>query len=165
MITAEIFNCLMALKNRQMFFSQDDEDSFNSTMYDVGKALGLSDTQCSKLADDELPGDLITITEAASMLRVTTNAISNRIARWEIPAYRDDTENNPRKSQRVSRKDIDNIMTQPAKTIQHELASSYRETTGNIPSGQLWQECDNSGCDNEPVCMNCFKCQSRHCKC
>ena len=30
--------------------------------------------------------------------------------------------------------------------------------------GQLWQGCEASGCDTEPVCAQCFKC-ARHCTC
>lgn len=30
--------------------------------------------------------------------------------------------------------------------------------------GQLWQECELSRCDNEPVCVNCFRC-GYHCDC
>lgn len=32
------------------------------------------------------------------------------------------------------------------------------------PQGQLWQECEKWGCDNEPVCANCFYCEY-HCRC
>lgn len=49
--------------------------------------------------------------------------------------------------------------------LQHELAAMTREATGNIPRGQLWQPCEAPGCNNEPVCMNCMRCQERHCHC
>ena len=31
-------------------------------------------------------------------------------------------------------------------------------------SGELWQECETSGCDTEPVCVTCFCCRD-HCTC
>lgn len=49
--------------------------------------------------------------------------------------------------------------------LQHKLADSVRSSTGKIPHGQLWQPCEVQGCDNEPVCMNCMKCQDKHCHC
>jgi len=49
--------------------------------------------------------------------------------------------------------------------LQHELAAMTREATGNIPHGQLWQPCEAPGCNNEPVCMNCMRCQEKHCHC
>jgi len=30
--------------------------------------------------------------------------------------------------------------------------------------GELWQECEKSGCETEPVCVSCFYC-ARHCRC
>lgn len=50
-------------------------------------------------------------------------------------------------------------------TIQSALAKQYRESTGEIPVGQLWQPCSIYGCNNEPVCMNCMTCQEVHCTC
>jgi hypothetical protein len=49
--------------------------------------------------------------------------------------------------------------------LQHELAAMARTSTGKIPQGQLWQPCEHPGCNNEPVCMNCMKCQEKHCHC
>ncbi len=31
--------------------------------------------------------------------------------------------------------------------------------------GQLWQECEVPGCHNEPVCLNCLRCEKTHCHC
>lgn len=39
-----------------------------------------------------------------------------------------------------------------------------RWTESSLSHGQLWQECDYGRCDNEPVCVHCFKC-SKHCSC
>lgn len=50
-------------------------------------------------------------------------------------------------------------------SLQRSLAAMTRETTGNIPRGQLWQPCEKRGCDNEPVCMNCMMCEEKHCHC
>ena len=47
--------------------------------------------------------DLITISAAASLLGVTTQAISGRIARGELAAHDDPNEPNPRRRRRVSR--------------------------------------------------------------
>lgn len=30
--------------------------------------------------------------------------------------------------------------------------------------GQLWQECSRAGCDTEPVCVDCERCD-QHCRC
>lgn len=49
--------------------------------------------------------------------------------------------------------------------LQHQLATMARQATGKIPRGQLWQPCEEPGCNNEPVCMNCMKCQEIHCHC
>lgn len=49
--------------------------------------------------------------------------------------------------------------------LQHQLAEMTRQATGSIPRGQLWQPCEEPGCDNEPVCLNCMKCQEKHCHC
>jgi hypothetical protein len=35
---------------------------------------------------------------------------------------------------------------------------------GTLKFGQLWQECDYGRCENEPVCVRCFKC-AKHCGC
>lgn len=48
--------------------------------------------------------------------------------------------------------------------IQRGLAEYTRKTTGKPARGQLWQECDQPGCDNQPVCLNCLLCQD-HCQC
>jgi hypothetical protein len=53
----------------------------------------------------------------------------------------------------------------PSDDIQREMAKQYREHTGDIPRGQLWQPCEVPGCDREPVCMNCLRCQDVHCHC
>jgi len=51
--------------------------------------------------------ELITISEAAGLLGITTQAISHRIGRGDIMAYPDITEPNPQKRQRVLRSDIE----------------------------------------------------------
>jgi len=33
-----------------------------------------------------------------------------------------------------------------------------------LSGGQLWQECEYGPCQNEPVCVHCFKCE-KHCHC
>lgn len=58
--------------------------------------------------------DLITISEAASLLGVTTNAISGRIARGDLPAYDDPAEPNPRRRRRVSRAAVEALRDPPA---------------------------------------------------
>ncbi len=35
---------------------------------------------------------------------------------------------------------------------------------GPMPNGQLWQPCNNRGCNNKPVCLDCELCK-RHCDC
>lgn len=50
-------------------------------------------------------------------------------------------------------------------SLRHSLAAMTRESTGSIPRGQLWQPCEVRGCDNEPVCMNCMRCEEKHCHC
>jgi len=57
------------------------------------------------------------------------------------------------------------FLTQSPREIQRQLAARHRQYTGSIPRGQLWQPCEVPGCDNEPVCMNCFRCQEKHCHC
>lgn len=57
------------------------------------------------------------------------------------------------------------FLSQDPCTIQRELAKQYREATGSVPKGQLWQPCAVRDCNREPVCMNCFKCQEEHCHC
>lgn len=42
------------------------------------------------------------------------------------------------------------------------FGKSWTEAT--LSGGQLWQECDYGRCQNEPVCVHCFKC-SKHCGC
>ena len=49
--------------------------------------------------------------------------------------------------------------------IQRELAKMTRQATGKTPRGQLWQPCAHPDCDNEPVCLNCQKCEDEHCQC
>lgn len=57
------------------------------------------------------------------------------------------------------------ITTGDAHAIQHGLAEMVRSATGSPARGQLWQPCERPGCQNEPVCMNCMMCQSKHCHC
>lgn len=45
-----------------------------------------------------------------------------------------------------------------------ERDSSYAPQYGRY-GGQLWQECEMSGCHNEPVCATCFCCEELHCHC
>lgn len=164
----EIFETLMAYRQRQMFFDRKNEEHFYAIMSDLARLFGLTDEQAAALSGDgELPDDAITVTEAAQMLGVTTQAISGRIARGKIYGFTDPDEPNPQKATRVSRSDIGNLIMSGADTsaIQHELAATYREATGNIPRGQLWQPCEHSGCNNEPVCMNCMMCEEKHCHC
>ena len=51
------------------------------------------------------------------------------------------------------------------RALQHAMAAQYRRRFGRIPKGQLWQPCEVPGCDREPVCMNCMRCQDEHCRC
>ena len=51
----------------------------------------------------ERADDLITISEAAALLGVTTQAVSGRIARGGLAAYDDHTERNPQRRRRVRR--------------------------------------------------------------
>lgn len=51
--------------------------------------------------------DLITITEAARMLDVSVQAISNRIDRGQLAAYRDPDEPNPQRARRVLRSQVE----------------------------------------------------------
>ena len=53
--------------------------------------------------------DLITISEAAALLGVTTQAISGRIARGDLVAYDDPAEPNPRRRRRVSRAAVEEL--------------------------------------------------------
>jgi len=55
--------------------------------------------------------------------------------------------------------------TSVVRNVQHVLATGYRTQTNQIPHGQLWQPCEHPGCNNEPVCMNCMKCEQTHCHC
>lgn len=50
-------------------------------------------------------------------------------------------------------------------TLQQNLTAQYRRSTGTVPKGQLWQPCSVPGCNEEPVCMNCMRCQKTHCDC
>ena len=45
-----------------------------------------------------------------------------------------------------------------------EMKLVEREKRGPLPNGELWEPCEKWGCDNEPVCVNCFYCE-RHCTC
>lgn len=74
---------------------------------------------------------------------------------------RDEKRGRPRKS--IS--DLIENFTGDTSDLQRQLAAMTREATGQIPRGQLWQSCEEPGCENEPVCMNCLKCQERHCHC
>jgi len=51
--------------------------------------------------------ELITITEAAEALGVSTQAISNRIATGSLTAYRDPDEPNPQRARRVLRSEVE----------------------------------------------------------
>lgn len=42
------------------------------------------------------------------------------------------------------------------------FGKSWEEAT--LSAGELYQECDYGRCENEPVCVNCFKC-AKHCGC
>jgi len=53
--------------------------------------------------------DLITITEAADILGVVVSAISNRIDRGHLDAYRDPDEPNPQRARRVLRSQIESL--------------------------------------------------------
>ena len=53
------------------------------------------------------PSDLITITEAAESLGVTTQAISNRIANGDLLAIPDQSEPNPQHRNRVLRSEVE----------------------------------------------------------
>jgi len=67
-----------------------------------------------------------------------------------------------------SRKTVSDLIenfTGDVRGLQHQLAQMTRESTGQIPRGQLWQPCEHPGCDNEPVCTNCMMCQETHCHC
>lgn len=57
--------------------------------------------------------DLITISEAAALLGVSTQAISGRIARGELAAYEDPAEPNPRRRRRVRRADVEALSHAP----------------------------------------------------
>lgn len=46
-----------------------------------------------------------------------------------------------------------------------EPAADPKEEGGKSMRGQLWQECCVRGCHNEPVCVDCERCQARHCNC
>lgn len=45
-----------------------------------------------------------------------------------------------------------------------EMKITPRQRRGPMPNGQLWESCEIRGCDNEPVCVNCFYCR-HHCVC
>ena len=61
---------------------------------------------------------------------------------------------------------MDDFIRNPdVRALQHRMAALYRQNEGKIPKGQLWQPCEVRGCDGEPVCMNCMKCQAIHCRC
>jgi hypothetical protein len=45
-----------------------------------------------------------------------------------------------------------------------ELKVVEKESRGPLPDGQLWEPCEVRGCNNEPVCVNCFRCE-KHCEC
>lgn len=52
--------------------------------------------------------------------------------------------------------------------IEQEQAAQTRNQQAqpiiSVSRGQLWQECEKPGCNNEPVCLNCFLCDE-HCSC
>ena len=75
------------------------------------------------------------------------------------------TRNEKRGRPRKSVSDLIENFDGNVNSLQHELAAMTRETTGQIPRGQLWQPCEVPGCDNEPVCMNCMCCEEKHCHC
>lgn len=66
---------------------------------------------------------------------------------------------------RPSEPSLEDLISEAPDDIQRAMAKQYREHTGDIPRGQLWQPCEVPGCDREPVCMNCFRCQDVHCHC
>lgn len=102
----EIFNRLLVWKQRQLFDGVADEEYVGAILWDISKALGLTGEQAALLAGDEVPDDLITITEAAELANVTTQAISGRIARGSLTGYRDPDEPNPTRARRVSREQV-----------------------------------------------------------
>jgi len=108
----EIFVRLMAWKQRQLFDDATDEEYVGAVLWDIARALDLTGEQAAALAGDEVPDDLITITEAANMLRVSTQAISGRIARGELAAYTDSSATNPTHARRVSRRVVRNAISE-----------------------------------------------------
>lgn len=148
-----------------------EEISENDSQWDYMKRIDWAIREYRDFFGDSRPDAEIgnTIRAAAAVKRIwgcSQDSRGNWYFRPEsfrgwLTKTRDEKRGRPRKSVSDLIENFDGNVS----GLQHELAAMTRATTEQIPRGQLWQPCEERGCDNEPVCMNCMRCEEKHCHC
>lgn len=162
---ADLYNALGELLEKGTIDGEKISDSHPVW----GRPLSIS--QACEAAVEWNPGEFQDNGSLASRIRQAAQAgrlIAEKdpAGRWQFPQdklYEWVMDSNAHKT--GAKPDIEELIGQDPTTIQNTLADLYREATGEIPRGQLWQPCELGSCENEPVCMNCLKCEEAHCKC
>lgn len=151
--------------------SDSEEISENDTSWDYMKRIDWAVKEYRDYMDDQRTDAQISNTIRAAADRGAIHGCSQtESGAWYFrpPAFRGwlvKTRDEKRGRPRNTLSDLIENFDGNVSSLQRNLAAMTREATGNIPRGQLWQPCKRSGCDNEPVCMNCMMCEEKHCSC